>query len=338
MSGAPRELAAGALAGPEAFLREIVTPCRPVVIRGLVNEWPAVQAGARSPTAFRDYLAQFDAGEQTEAFFGEPQIAGKYYYRDDMQGFNFERRRMRFADALETIVATLDRPGSPSVYIGSVPTDQCLPGFSVQNPLTLLASGIASRIWLGHASNISAHYDAFDNVACVIAGSRRFTLFPPDAIGHLYVGPIDNTMAGQPVSLAAASAADDERFPLFREVREKALVAELSAGDAIYIPKLWWHQIEATAAFNGLVNYWWDAFSIGPDAPYTSLLLSMITIAERPPEERKAWKAFFDHYVFRTSGHPLAHLPTNRHGLLGPLKSGNYGKIRARVMHLLRGG
>jgi ribosomal protein L16 Arg81 hydroxylase len=191
---------------------------------------------------------------------------------------------------------------------------------------------------LGHASNVSAHYDAFDNVACVIAGARRFTLFPPETISHLYVGPIDNTMAGQPVSLAASSAPDDERFPLFREVREKALVAELRAGDAIYIPKLWWHQIEATAPFNGLVNYWWDAFSIGPDAPYTSLLLSMITIAERPSEERKAWKAFFDHYVFRSNGHPLAHLPADRHGILGPLKAGNYGKIRARIMQLLRGG
>jgi hypothetical protein len=86
-----------------------------------------------------------------------------------------------------------------------------------------------------------------------------------------------------------------------------------------------------------LVNYWWDAFPAGPDAPYTSLLLSMIAIAERPLAERQAWRAFFDHYVFRSHGHPLAHLPAEQHGLLGSLKE-NYGKIRARVMHLLRGG
>ena len=338
MSGAPREIAARSLTGPDAFVREVVEPCRPVVIRGLVSDWPVVQAGERAPAAFREYLSQFDNGDQAEAFFGEPRIAGKYYYRDDLQGFNFERRRMRFADALATIIATLDQPGSPSVYIGSVPTDHCLPGFATQNPLPLLGAGVPGRIWLGHASNVSAHYDAFDNVACVIAGARRFTLFPPETISHLYVGPIDNTMAGQPVSLAASSPEDNERFPLFREVRGEALIAELAAGDALYLPKLWWHQIEATAPFNGLVNYWWDAFSVGPDAPYTSLLLSMITIAERPLAERKAWRAFFDHYVFRTNGHPLAHLPPDRHGLLGPLKPSNYGKIRARVMHLLRGG
>jgi hypothetical protein len=75
-----------------------------------------------------------------------------------------------------------------------------------------------------------------------------------------------------------------------------------------------------------------------PDSPYTTLLLSMIAIAERPPAEREAWKALFDHYVFRANGHPLAHLPAEQHGLLGPLKPDNYGRIRARVLHLLRGG
>ena len=244
---------------------------------------------------------------------------------------------MKFSAALDTIVSSLDRAGAPSVYVGSVPANDFLPGFAARNPMPLLAAGIGPRIWVGHASNVSPHYDAMDNLACVVAGSRRFTLFAPELIGRLYVGPIDNTMAGQPVSLAASAEPDDARFPLFRQVRDQALTAELQPGDALYLPKLWWHKVESTAPFNGLVNYWWDAFSAGPDAPYTSLLLSMITIAERPAEERPAWKAFFDHYVFRSDGHPLAHLPAEQHGLLGPLKE-NYGRIRALVMHLLRGG
>ena len=333
----PREIDGTAFTSPEQFLRGIVQSCEPVVLRGLVGHWPAVQAALRSPAAFKDYVLQFDNGGQMEAFLGEPRIAGKYYYSDDLKGFNFERKRMSFADALDTIVSTLDRPGSPSVYVGSIVVDAFLPGFTAQNAMPLLGSAASPRIWLGHASNVSCHYDAFENIACVVAGTRRFTLYPPELIGSLYVGPIDNTMAGQPVSLAASSPPDDEKFPLFRAAKEKALAAELYPGDALFLPKLWWHQIEATAPFNGLVNYWWDAFSIGPDAPYTSLLLAMIAIGERPPKERQAWKAFFDHYVFRSNGHPLAHLPADRHGLLGPLKPDNYGKIRARVMHLLRG-
>jgi Cupin-like domain len=332
-----REITTADLRGPDESRRELVEACRPVVIRGLVADWPAVKA-ARSPEAFRDYLAQFDAGGQAEAFVGAPQIAGKYYYSDDLKGFNFERRPMRLSQALDAIVSTAGQPGAPSIYVGSLPTNDYLPGFSAQNPMPLLPPQVGPRIWLGHASNVSCHYDTVDNVACVVAGRRRFTLFAPELISSLYVGPIDHTMAGPPVSLAVSSQADPEKYPLFEAVKDQALVAELEPGDALYLPKLWWHKIEATEPFNGLVNYWWDASSSGPDAPYASLLLAMIAISERPEGERQAWKAFFDHYVFRSQGHPLAHLPAERHGLLGPLRPDNYGKLRARVLHMLRGG
>jgi hypothetical protein len=334
MTGAPREIQDPSGLTAERFVADIVQPCRPVVLRAVAADWPAVAAAARSREAFVAYLKGFEADNTVEAFFGEPQIAGKYYYGARPDGFNFERRRGRLSGALDAMLAAAAEPGSASVYVGSVPTEACLPGFFADNPMPVLDGDIEPRIWLGNASDISCHYDTLDNLACVVAGARRFTLYPPELIGSLYVGPIDRTMAGQPVSLAASAASGD--FPRFAAVKDQALVVELQPGDALYIPKLWWHQVEATAPFNGLVNFWWDASSAGPDAPYASLLLAMIAIAERPAGERQAWKAFFDHYVFRTDGHPLAHLPSDQHGLLGPLK-GNYGKIRARIMQMLRG-
>jgi hypothetical protein len=338
MTRAVEERNGAAPCGPVAFLREVVARCQPLILRGLVRHWEVVQAGERSPQALQEYLLSFDAGGEIEVFFGAPAIAGKYYYSDDLRGFNFERRRMKLSDAIEGMVSSLARAGAPSAYAGSVLAQEFLPGFAASNPMPLLGPRVVPRIWLGHAANVSSHHDTLDNLACVVAGARRFTLFPPELTAKLYIGPIDHTMAGPPVSLAASAAADDERFPLFQQVRDQALIAELLPGDALYLPKLWWHQVESTAAFNALVNYWWDAFSSGPDAPYTSLLLSMITIAERPLPERQAWKALFDHYVFRSSGHPLAHLPAERHGVLGPLQPDNYRTIRARVMRLLRGG
>jgi hypothetical protein len=337
MSLSPQEIAGRDLT-PERFRHEVVQGCQPVILRGLVDEWPAVRAASDSPHALMRYLAQFDTGARVEAFFGDPAIAGKYYYGEGLKGFNFERRMLKFLEATQAIVDAASARGERSVYAGSIPCRDCLPGFAAGNPMPLLAPETAPRIWLGTASNVSSHYDTFDNLACVFAGQRRFTLYAPQLIERLYVGPIDHTMAGAPVSLAASSPLDDRRFPLFREVRDQAWICELGPGDALYLPKLWWHQVEALAPFNGLVNYWWDAFAAGPDAPYTSLLLAMITIAERPAAERQAWKAFFDHYVFRGRGHPLSHLPAERHGLLGPLKPENYGKIRARIMQLLRGG
>src|SRR5258708_7672559 len=302
MPESPRSIDALELEGPEQFLRDVLEPWRAVLLGGLVKTWPIVEAGLVSPSAVRDHLKPLDAGGELEAFFGAPAIAGKYFYAVDLMGFNLERRRMNFGPALESIVSPVGAPSSPSIYVGSVPTSDFLPGFAALNPMPLLSPAVGPRVWIGHAANVSSHYDTVDNLACVAVGTRRFTLFAPQSIDKLYVGPIDNTMAGQPVSLAGSSAPDKDRFPLFEEIKDQSLVAELEAGDALYLPKLWWHKVESTAPFNVLVNYWWDAFRSGPDAPYTSLLLAMITIAARPPAERQAWKAFFDHYVFRSHG------------------------------------
>jgi hypothetical protein len=333
----PREIPAHELVDYESFLRRVAEPCHPAVIRGLVSAWPVVRGAVPSPAHFRDYVSQFDSGRLAEVFVGEAPIAGKFYYNADLTGFNFDRQRMNFGAALDRIVASVGRGDGRSMYLGSVSVDDYLPGFSAQNRLPIVSPTASARIWLGHESNVSAHYDSLDNLACVVTGKRRFTLYSPEVTDRLYMGPIDFTMAGQPVSLAAAAERDDPRYPRFREVRDQALVADLLPGDAIYIPKLWWHQVEATSPFNVLVNYWWDAFATA-DAPSIGLLLSLITIAERPLQERLAWKAFFDHYVFRSNGHPLAHLPKEQHGVLGPLQPNNYDKLRARVMQLLRGG
>jgi hypothetical protein len=323
-------------ASPEDF-REILASCRPLILRNQVAAWPAVAAGRQAPQTFCDYVLGFDRGLAMEAFFGPPEIEGKYFYQAGFSDFNFERRQIGFSAAVKAVVENLGKPGASSIYAGSVPVDVYLPGFTQANPMALL-DGVNPRIWIGHRSNVSCHYDAMENIACVVAGTRRFTLYPPELIGKMYIGPIDRTMAGQPVSLAASSAPDAERFPLFEPLRDQALTAELGPGDALFLPKLWWHQVEGTAPFNCLINYWWDAFRTGPDAPYTAMLLAMLTIADRPQAERAAWKAWFDHYVFRSEGHPLRHLPPEEHGMLGPLKPDAYGRLRAYVMHLLRGG
>lgn len=331
-----RTIAAEALTDADCFRREIADACVPVVMRGLCRDWPAVQSEV--PAALAAYLAGFDIGRSAEAFIGTPGIRGRYSYGDDLEGFNFARQTKPFGDVLLRVLHASGADEAASVYVGSLPTESYLPGFARENAVSFLPAGVEPRIWLGTASSVACHYDVFDNLACVVAGQRRFTLYPPDAISGLYVGPIDHTMAGQPVSLAASAERGDPRYPDFAAAAARAITVELAPGDALYLPKLWWHAVEATAPFNVLVNYWWDGFSSGPDAPYTTMLLSMIAIAERPEPERAAWRAFFDHYVFRPNGHPLAHLAVEKHGVLGPLASGNYGRIRALVMKLLRGG
>jgi hypothetical protein len=331
------EVDPGLFRDPQRFREEIILPCQPVVARGAFRDWPAL-AAARSPAALGEYLCRFAGTQTVEAFVGDPAIAGRYYYGEELEGFNFERVDVNVRTGIERVLASAGTDGARTVYLGSLPADAHFPGFAAENRAPMLPPTVAPRIWIGNASHVSCHYDAFENVACAILGRRRFTLYPPDAIGDLYVGPIDHTMAGQPVSLAAGAAPDDPRYPRFAAARARACVAELEPGDALYLPKLWWHQVEATDPVNVLVNYWWDEFGAGGDPPIITMLLAMINIAERPAPERAAWRAFFDHYVFRPNGHPLAHLPENKHGILGSFGNGGFGRIRSSIMRALRGG
>jgi len=328
----------GAPPDEATFRREIIAACRPIVLRQACVGWPVLDAAQQSDQRLAAYLKSHDSGRKAEVFWGAPAIAGRYHYGENLEGFNFDRQMLGLGEALDLMAECAAEPQRGTLYMGSLPASRHLPTFAADNGLPFLAPDIEPRVWIGNASLVSCHYDTFDNLACVVAGERRFTLYPPDAIGDLYVGPIDHTMSGPPVSLAAGTAPGDPRYPRFEAARERAVTAELKPGDVLYLPKLWWHQVEATSPFNVLVNFWWDAFRAGPDAPNSAMMLAMIAIAERPEVERAAWRAFFDHYVFRPNGHPLAHLPEDRHGILGPLSRGNYGRIRAAVMQMLRGG
>ncbi len=332
------ELAAGdpALATAEQFHAAAIAQGSPAVIRGFCADLPAVRA-ATSDKAALDHLLAYDSGRRPQVFEGHPDNHGRYFYSDDLSGFNFTRSEAALDQAFARIIAHAEDPSQPTTYIGSLVAPAYLPGFAEANRLAIVPPQVEPRLWIGNPSTAAAHYDAYENLACVIHGARRFTLYPPDAIGDLYVGPIDMTMAGQPASLAAPSG-DPARYPRFASARARAITVNLAPGDALFLPKLWWHQVEATAPVNIMLNYWWDATAIGHDAPILSMLHAMIAIAERPEAERQAFRAFFDHYVFRTQGHPLAHLPEEQRGVLRDIKGAGYGQIRAMIMRALRGG
>ena len=51
------------------------------------------------------------------------------------------------------------------------------------------------NMWVTTEPKVSVlHYDWQDSVLLQISGTKRFTLFPPDAIGGLYPYPIDHPL------------------------------------------------------------------------------------------------------------------------------------------------
>jgi len=322
---------------PELFEKTIRPRGRPAILRGLVQSWPAAQAGRTSPEALTGYLRTFYAGQPAPLFEGAPEINGRFFYNATLDGFNFQSRRAPLTDLFDRLLAGVGNPSAPALYAGSVSLPIYFPGFSTANHLRTLitVTSVLESIWIGNRTCIAAHFDNTENIACVVAGTRRFTMFPPDQIGNLYVGPLDLTPAGQPVSLVDIRNPDLERFPRFAAALEVAEVAELGPGDAVYVPALWWHHVEALDDFNVLVNYWWREVPEFFDSPSASLLHCLLTIKSLPPGERARWKAVFDYLIFQTAAPALEHLPPQVRGLFGELTEPNADRIRAMLIKSL---
>ena len=223
----------------------------------------------------------------------------------------------------------------PALYVGSTTLDACLPGLRAENDFNLGERQPLVSVWIGNRTRIAAHHDLPDNLACVAVGHRRFTLFPPEELDNLYVGPLDFTPAGQAISLVDFAKPDFERFPRFADALQRARVAELGPGDAIFIPSMWWHHIEALDALNVLVNYWWRQSPAYMDSPMNALMLAIMSVRDLPPEQRSAWRNLFRRYVFEADERTASHIPEHARRVLGPLDADAARELRARLLQRL---
>jgi hypothetical protein len=329
-----REIAAGpGLA--DALPDELLRATEPYVVRGLAAHWPLVQAARTSIEAGDAYLRRFYRGATVGAMLGKPEIAGRFFYNQDLTGFNYYSAQARLDAVLDEMKGYRDNPRPAAIYVGSTTVDTILPGLRAENDIDLGARDALASIWIGNQTRIAAHYDLPDNLAVVAAGRRRFTLFPPAQLANLYVGPLDFNPAGQAISLVDFAAPDYDRFPRFREALKHAQVAELDAGDAIFIPSMWWHHVEALAPFNVLVNYWWRQSPDYMDSPTNALMLALLTMRELPAAQRQAWQDVFRHYIFEPGEDKDAHLPMHARHALAPLDEDRARALRGALLKRL---
>lgn len=279
---------------PDAWLKEAT----PWVLRDAVSEWPIVKLARQNTRGPLDYIRKFYQGQKVSAFLGEPTIDGRFFYNEDLSGFNFLQVQTRLDQVIDKLLELTSSEEPPSLYVGATNIGHWLPGMELETQfITPLPSSLVS-LWLGNESVVAPHFDYPANIACCVMGARRFTLFPPDQVSNLYIGPWDITPAGQPISLVDTRNPDYDQHPLFREALANAMATELHPGDVIYIPSLWWHQVESTAKINGLVNFWWSDQPREYGRPMDAFNHALLSVKTLPEAERKAWAELFNYYVF----------------------------------------
>ena len=109
-------------------------------------------------------------------------------------------------------------------------------------------------LWLSgwRGSRGSIHYDNYQNLLCVVAGRKDVLLWPPETAG-LYPQQLGGESGNHSqVNIARPCEA---RHPLFPGALRRATAVTLHAGDALYIPEGFWHQVDSSGTTIA-VNYW----------------------------------------------------------------------------------
>jgi hypothetical protein len=308
-------------------LAALVERGEPAVVRGLAGLWPAVAAGRRSPDALNAYLRAMGKAVSVPVMEAPTAARGRFGYGPDLSEFSFTKRRRPLGETLDRIATLIGQAEAPVVAIQMLPLAQ-LPAFAIDNPMPLVPGEAVPRLWLGGPVRTQIHNDRDHNLAVVIAGRRRFLLFPPDQAGNLYIGPPDNP---PPLSLVDPEAPDLARFPRFATALAAARVAHLEPGDAIVMPRYWWHHVTSLAPYNAMVNYWWGTQPEGLENPHDVFLAALLALKDLPAPERDYWRAMFAAYVFRSEGDRTDHLPAMLRGPLGRMRPQDRAALRQRL-------
>ena len=101
----------------------------PLVLKGLVAEWPAVKACSQSLAAATRYLSAFFTDQPVTVYVGDSDIKGRFFYNEDFTGFNFKSGYGHLATVLQKLSEQPDDESAQAIYVGSTSVDRWLPGF-----------------------------------------------------------------------------------------------------------------------------------------------------------------------------------------------------------------
>ncbi|WP_394200905.1 cupin-like domain-containing protein [Shewanella waksmanii] len=322
---------------PGVFPPSLANASEPLVLRGFCEHWPAIKAAKHSDQRICEYLTSHYSGQPMTAYLAPSEANGRIFYDEHHTGFNYSASKVPMPMVLERILSQAKNPHAPTMYIGSSNVQQYLPSFSENNHVDFGETLPLTNIWIGNQSKIAAHYDFPLNLACCVSGKRRFTLFPPEQVSNLYPGPLEHAPGGQSISMVDFDAPDYQQFPRFKRAVEAARIVELEAGDALFIPSMWWHHVQGFAALNILITHWWRNSEAFMGRPESALNHAILSLRNLPKDQRQAWQAIFAHYVFDHDDDNNQHIKPEAQGILAkPMNEQNARQLRAELLNQLK--
>lgn len=313
---------------------------RPQVFKAALAACPLVKAGLSGNEKAMQHLLAAASHRPILSYSAAADANGRFFYKPAMDGFNFTASYCDLDAFFEQVKRQSLLKNGEAFYVGSAELLDHFPHLLDSDGLKLpsaMCDNYMPRagIWMGNQTVAATHFDVSNNAAACLVGRRRFTLFPVEQIENLYPGPLEPTPGGQVVSMFDPRQPDYKAFPKAEEAMRHAHVVELAPGDVLVYPAMWWHQVEALADFNVMVNYWWNPVPAFVDDPMTTLLHGMLSLRDRPMAEKRAWRALMDYYVFGEAEQPRQHLPEPCHGALANMDAQQARRLRGKLIKRL---
>jgi hypothetical protein len=205
--------------GRALFLGSILPAKQPVLMTGLLEDWPA--SGKWTP----EYFERIAGGKKVRVEFGnvlqEPP-------RIEIWPLERYLRRLRDGEGEMPYLAYFD-------IFSFFPQLKKDVDFSFWSRRIRIPIG-----WIGPAGSFTGlHYDIAPNLFAQFHGSKEFILYPPSQSPFLYPGTRYDI--GSVISDVDARRPDPGRFPLFDKARGERVVVR--AGEMLFTPTGWWHQV-----------------------------------------------------------------------------------------------
>jgi Cupin-like domain len=267
---------------PAVFFKKYVQGNKPVVIRGVMESWPA-----RSRWSW-DYLAEVAGGCSGEVIVSKNGLYPDYV----TQPSPMAKVEMRFTEFLRRAVPAPGEeplppvlgPGETYYLYGKSYLLDAVPALRGDLRTPACLAGIPEpfqRLWISTPGCVTPlHYDLSNGLLCQLRGTKQVWLFDPAQIDRLYprgeqFPGLDNFERQSRVDIHHP---DFEAFPELR--RAAALECTLGEGDALFIPSNWWHEVE-TLEPSISVQF---AFAGGTVTSELAVLSDLFKAKKRPEE------------------------------------------------------
>ena len=231
------------LPSAEEFRRDYMARSRPVVIRGGIKDWPAFRDWSPEVLAEKVGGNEVLVQQSPTAIFGlDPELGGPRYQEITTTLGEYVRNMMNVDEG--DVRYYVQRANIPE-RLPELMEDFSLPSYVEAAKVYLI------NLWLGPAGNVTTlHYDTPNNFLAHVRGRKRLKMFSPWEARRLY--PCRSKAYN--MSQVNIDDPDLKKFPRFRDAQMYEV--EIEAGDLLFIPTYWWHQVYSETA--GIsVNIWW---------------------------------------------------------------------------------